>query len=124
MIYQVFFTDENNRRKVLYDIEFYLTYTTDNKKNEKLWYSEIRVLPIGSNIINYVYNYNNGQDFEKLAKDCETIEWLRGWLYEQNDNSPLPMDDASKRHYKFFNPKIHHALSEFCSKNSLELNID
>lgn len=127
MVFQVYFGEniDTDRRKVLFDIEFYLTYYTNND-DEKLWYSEIRTLPIAENFVDYVLQNKSFSDdkWNKFKKYCENIEWLRGWLYEVNDNKSLPMKEASDRHYKNFLPKLKEMIHNFAKEFDLMINED
>ena len=123
MTYQIYFMQNDDKRHVLFDIEFY----RKRAENSFDWISEINCLPIVKGISNFLKDKLSDNDFvfEEFVNDANEIQEIRRMLYESDfDNRPKPQREAYLWHYNIFGKALEKKLSEFAKKYGLLVNID
>lgn len=133
MVYQIYYSD-SRPRQVLFDIEYYsaLDETVKEKKpdwhDEKKWYVELHSTSFISGAVDFLANKlrtRNGLDFnlEEFKRDCYDLEELRGWLWENHNNSlrTIKEVDRDKEEWgKYIKEKIY----TFADKYGFYVNED
>lgn len=127
MIYQIYYTPKDSkedRRYVIFDIEYYLSKDDMNEKNN--WLSEIRCLLCIEGITKFLKDKLNDKDFDcdEFVALGEEIEEIRGLLYEQYDNKPKKYSLAKDFHYKVFGKVLEEKIEAFAKKYDLHINRD
>lgn len=123
MTYQIYFMQNDDKRHVLFEIEFY----RKRAENSFDWISEIHCLPIVKGISNFLKDKLSDNDFvfEKFVNDANEIQEIRRMLYEQDfDNRPKPQRDAYLFHYNIFGKSLEETINKFSKKYGLLVNID
>lgn len=114
MVFNICYKDRWSN--VMFDVETYLKQS-DCEPTKGLWNSEIRVHALSKGISQYVFDKIKDEEvLREFQDDCDEIEELRGWLWEQKGNSLLPQKEASDRHYSEIVAHVKTVLKEFCEK--------
>ena len=127
MIYQIYYTPKNSkedRRYVMFDIEYHLSKDDFNEMNN--WISELHCFPYVEDVTKFLKDKLNDKDFncDEFAKLSEEIEKLRVLLYEQYNNKPKKYSAAKDFHYKVFGKVLEEKIEAFASKYDLHINRD
>ena len=69
-------------------------------------------------------NTFSNEKWSEFKQYSESIAWLRGWIYEVENNRPLESKEADERHYKKFLPKIKDLVNNFAKEFELCVNVD
>ena len=62
------------------------------------------------------------ETLNKFMRDCDNINWLRGYLHEQHKNYWLPMQEASNMLYHNHLPDIKKLIFDFADKWHFSIN--
>lgn len=123
MTYQIYFMQNDDKRHVLFEIEFYRKHA----ENSFDWISEIHCLPIVKGISNFLKDKLSDNDFvfEEFVNDANEIQEIRRMLYESDfDNRPKPQREAYLRHYNVFGESLEEKINKFAKKYGLLVNRD
>lgn len=123
MTYQIYFMQNDDKRHVLFEIEFYRKHA-DNSFD---WISEIHCLPIVKGISNFLKDKLSDNDFvfEEFVNDANEIQEIRRMLYESDfDNRPKPQREAYICHYNIFGKSLEEKINKFAKKYGLLVNRD
>ena len=123
MTYQIYFMQNDDKRHVLFEIEFY----RKRAENSFDWISEIHCLPIVKGISNFLKDKLSYNDFvfEEFVNDANEIQEIRRMLYESDfDNRPKPQRDAYLWHYNVFGKSLEEKINKFSKKYGLLVNRD
>ena len=114
---------KNSRGVVMFDIEYYMTQSDNNKE---LWYSEIDCLPCVNGLTLFLKDKFNepGFDYKQFITDGEQIQEIRGLLWEQRNNKGRPIKEAEQFHYHEFGKEIKEIFKTFCNKYGLWIGED
>lgn len=127
MIYQIYYTPKDSkedRRYVIFDIEYYLS--KDDFREINNWISEINCLVCIKGITKFLKDKLNDKDFDcdEFVTLGEEIEEIRGLLYEHYDNKPKKYSAAKEFHYKVFGKVLEEKIKAFANKYDLYINRD
>ena len=123
MTYQIYFMQNDDKRHVLFDIEFY----RKRAENSFDWISEINCLSIVKGISNFLKDKLSDNDFvfEEFVNDANEIQEIRRMLYESDfDNRPKPQREAYLWHYNIFGKSLEEKINKFAKKYGLLVNRD
>ena len=123
MTYQIYFMQNDDKRHVLFEIEFY----RKRAENSFDWISEIHCLPIVKGISNFLKDKLSYNDFvfEEFVNDDKEIQEIRRMLYESDfDNRPKPQREAYLWHYNVFGKSLEEKINKFAKKYGLLVNRD
>lgn len=123
MTYQIYFMQNDDKRHVLFEIEFY----RKRAENSFDWISEIHCLPIVKGISNFLKDKLSDNDFvfEEFVNDANEIQEIRRMLYESDfDNRPKPQREAYLWHYNIFGKSLEEKINKFAKKYCLLVNRD
>ena len=123
MTYQIYFMQNDDKRHVLFEIEFY----RKRAENSFDWISEIHCLPIVKGISNFLKDKLSYNDFvfEEFVNDANEIQEIRRMLYESDfDNRPKPQREAYLWHYNVFGKSLEEKINKFAKKYGLLVNSD
>ena len=121
MTYQIYFMQNDDKRHVLFEIEFY----RKRAENSFDWISEIHCLPIVKGISNFLKDKLSDNDFvfEEFVNDANDIQEIRRMLYESDfDNRPKPQREAYLWHYNIFGKSLEEKINKFAKKYCLLVN--
>ena len=125
MTYYLGYTPEDstddNRGYVLFDIEYYMK---QSDADAEMWYSEIHCLPCVEGLTRFLKDKNWDFNYEQFIRDANKIQEVRGFLYEQHNNKPKSMEEASHFHYHTFRDEIESMFKTFINKYGLWINKD
>ena len=114
MTFQIYWGEDftKNRGYTMFDIEYY-----QYRNNDKLWQSELHVLPCVEGLVRYTLSQKNNPEFnrEQFIADSETIQELRGWLWEFDGRNNKP-DADGKLHYGERYQYIESVLNDYAKK--------
>ena len=127
MIYQIYYTPKDSkedRRYVMFDIEYYISKYDMNEMNN--WISKLHCLPCVEGITKFLKDNLNDKDFDcdEFVKLGKEIEGLRGLLYEQHENRPRVYNVAKDFHYNVFGKVLEEKIEAFANKYGLHINRD
>ena len=123
MTYQIYFMQNDDKRHVLFDIEFY----RKRAENSFDWISEINCLSIVKGISNFLKDKLSDNDFvfEEFVNDANEIQEIRRMLYESDfDNRRKPQREAYLWHYNIFGKSLEEKINKFAKKYGLLVNRD
>ena len=123
MTYQIYFMQNDDKRHVLFEIEFYIK----RAENSFDWISEIHCLPIVKGISNFLKDKLSYNDFvfEEFVNDANEIQEIRRMLYESDfDNRQKPQREAYLWHYNVFGKSLEEKINKFAKKYGLLVNRD
>ena len=114
MTFQIYWGEDFtvNRGYTMFDIEYY-----QYRNNDKLWQSELRVLPCVEGLVRYTLSQKDNPDFnvEEFIADSEVIQELRRWLWEFDGRNNKP-DADGKLHYGERYQYIETLLNDYAKK--------
>ena len=117
--------DINYKEYTLFDIEFYQA-KSETEKDKDCWYSEIDCVVCVKGITYFLKDKLNDPTFnvDEFIKDSETIQEIRGWLWETHSNKLCDLETNSQRHYHVFKPELDEIINSYCEKYGFSINED
>ena len=115
----------NYKEYTLFDIEFYQA-KSEIEKDKDCWYSEIDCVVCVKGITHFLKDKLNDLTFnvDEFIKDSETIQEIRGGLWEQHSNKLCDLETNSQRHYHVFKPELDEIINSYCEKYGFSINED
>ena len=123
MTYQIYWMQNDDKRHVLFEIEFYRKHADASFD----WISEIHCLPIVKGISNFLKDKLSDNDFvfEEFVNDANEIQEIRRMVYGSDvDNSPKPQREVYFWHYNIFGKSLEEKINKFAKKYGLLVNRD
>lgn len=130
MVYDIDYIANDKNRYTLFDIEIWLKprecrYENDEWVKDESWHSELKCSNNGRGIAKFVFDQIHDEEtLNNFMKDCDNINWLRGYLHEEHKNYWLPMQEASDMLYHNHLPDIKKIIFDFAEKWNLSINED
>jgi len=130
MVYDIDYIANDGNTYTLFDIEIWLkprecVYEHGKYIKDENWHSELKCSNNGRGIAKFVFEQIKDEEtLNKFMKDCDKINWLRGYLHEEHKNYWLPMQEASNMLYHNHLPDIKKVISDFAEKWNLSINED
>lgn len=130
MVYDIDYITNDGNRYTLFDIDIWLKPKEVDYKNGKWiaddrWHSEIQKSVNSRWIAKFVFEQiHDEKALNEFIKDCNKIDWLRGYLHEEHKNYWLPKEKASDMLYHNHLPDIKKIIFDFADKWKLSINED
>ena len=130
MVYDIDYIAKDGNRYTLFDIDIWLKpreYRYENGQyiKDDTWHSELQKSVNSRWIAKFVFEQiHNEESLNEFIKDCDKIDWLRGYLHEEHKNYWLPMKEASDMLYHNHLPDIKKIIFDFADKWNLVINED
>ena len=130
MVYDIDYIANDGNRYTLFDIEIWLkprecVYEHGQYHKDDNWHSELKCSNNGRGIAKFVFEQIHDEEkLNKFMKDCDKINWLRGYLHEEHSNYWLTMDQAGYALYHNHLPDIKKVIFDFANKWNLSINED
>ena len=128
MDYYLGYTSKDRQSVVIvFDIEY---FKKRSNKDKKLWYSEIKCLPLVEGLSIFLKDKLNerGFDIKEFIEDANKIQEVRRLLYEHEwtgqRNNPKPAKDADYFHYHIFSKVIEKLFDDFTKKYGMWIKGD
>lgn len=126
MVFQIYYGDKRPRT-VLFDIEIFCKSDEffEAKGMKEHYFVELHSDAFISGTIDFLKEKLKDDNFnlKEFKNDCENIEELRRWLWEQHDNKLRSIEDASKDKSKW-TTEVKEMLMQFCNKYGIYINED
>lgn len=130
MVYDIDYIANDKNRYTLFDIEIWLKprecrYENGGWVKDESWHSELKCSNNGRGIAKFVFEQIHDEEtLNNFMKDCDNINWLRGYLHEEHKNYWLPMQEASNMLYHNHLPDIKKVIFDFADKWHFSINED
>lgn len=130
MVYDINYITNDGIRYTLFDIDIWLKPTECRYENgqyveDNTWHSEIQNSVNSRWIAKFVFEQiHDEESLNEFIKDCDKIDWLRGYLHEEHKNYLLPKEEASNMLYHNHLPDIKKIIFDFAEKWNLSINED
>ncbi len=130
MVYDIDFIANDKNRYTLFDIEIWLKprecrYENGGWVKDETWHSELKCSNNVRGIARFVFEQIHDEEtLNNFMKDCDNINWLRGYLHEEHTNYWLPMQEASNMLYYNHLPDIKKVIFDFADKWHFLINED
>ena len=130
MVYDIDYTANDGNRYTLFDIDIWLKprecrYENGQYIKDDTWHSELQKSANSCWIAKFVFEQIHDEEtLNEFIKDCDKIDWLRGYLHEEHKNYWLPMKEASDILYQNHLPDIKKIIFDFAEKWNLVINED
>lgn len=130
MVYDIDYIAKDGNTYTLYDIEIWLKpkecrYENGGYVKDETWHSELQKSVNGRWIAKFVFEQIHDEEtLNEFIKDCEKIDWLRGYLHEEHANYWLPIDQAGYALYHTHLPDIKKVIFDFANKWNFKINED
>ena len=130
MVYDIDYIANDGNTYTLFDIDIWLkprecVYEHDKWVKDENWHSELQESTNSRWIAKFVFEQIHDEEtLNEFIKDCEKIDWLRGYLHEEHTNYWLPKDQAKYALYHNYLPDIKKVIFDFADKWNLKINED
>ena len=130
MVYDIDYIANDGQRYTLFDIDIWLKprecrYENGGYVKDDTWRSELQKSVNSRWIAKFVFERIHDEEILNIfIKDCDKIDWLRGYLHEEHRNWWLPKDEASNMLYHNHLPDIKKVIFDFANKWNLLVNED
>lgn len=120
MVYQIYF---EKRRDCLFDIEFHKSINEFSRSDNDRWYMEIDVVTSISGALEFIQKKINSTNIQEFYDDCNIIEELRGWLWENHNNKLGNLNEINIR-YSNIQKDLKEIIYKFATKWGLNVKED